>query len=253
MEKQIVVTFAMTYGYPSISNCMDNVKTLRPDTIIFLPLFPQPASATVGAAFDAISGNLSTWKYIPSLRFISGFSDDKTYVKCIAKLIRKHWSEQFNDNNVHDKIENHIDSLKAEKLIISFHGLPMSCVIKGDTYAEHCRQTYNLLIEELNLSQDYCIMAYQSRFGFSKWLQPYLDDILKDLAELGFFEIDIVSPGFFSDCLETLNEICNEYTESFKVYTNGKGKLRYINCLNDSPEAIETLTSIVYKNLVGLI
>jgi ferrochelatase len=138
---------------------------------------------------------------------------------------------------------------RHEKLILSYHGVPLKYLLKGDPYHCECHKTSRLLAERLGLGQDDYLTTFQSRFGREEWLQPYTDETLKSLPEKGVKSVDVFCPGFSSDCLETIEEI-NEENREYFMEAGGEG-FGYIPCLNAAPGHIDALVQLVEDNLKG--
>ena len=138
---------------------------------------------------------------------------------------------------------------RAERLVLSFHGVPHRSLLLGDPYHCQCHKTARLLGERLGLDRDEMIVTFQSRFGKAKWLEPYTEPTLVALASRGVKRVDIMCPGFVADCLETLEEIAQEASEAF--IAAGGTAFRYIPCLNDDPTWIAALAAIVERQLQG--
>lgn len=219
------VELGMRYGNPSIKSALDNLKNC--DKIIVLPLYPQYSASTTGSTFDEISNVFSQIRVIPAIKFINKYFDNQEYIQALAKSIKNHW-ENFG---------------KADKLIISYHGIPQRYVESGDPYQEHCEKTTKLLVEKLSLKDDEYFMAYQSRFGREKWLSPYLDKTLVDFAKNGIKKVQVICPGFSSDCLETIEEIDEENRAYF--LNAGGSKFEYIPALNFDDNHIDLLANII--------
>ena len=135
---------------------------------------------------------------------------------------------------------------KAEKLLFSMHGIPKRLVDAGDPYEQQCQQSVAAVAEVLKM-QDESVLTYQSRVGREPWLQPYTDQVIKELAQSGVKHIQVISPGFSVDCLETLEEIAMRYRDLF-IEAGGR-RLEYIPALNDSDAHISLLASIVDQQL----
>lgn len=219
------VKVGMRYGNPSIASQLEELKHC--EEIIILPLYPQSAAATTATTFDAIAKHLEKWRYIPTLTFISNYYQHPLYIQAISQQIEQHWQTYA----------------RGEKLVFSFHGLPERCTELGDPYASQCQTTAKLVAQQLKLSDKDYIVTFQSRFGPAKWLQPYTDKTLIQLAQDGINNIDIICPGFAVDCLETLEEIAKTNKELF--ITNGGKNFRYIPCLNDSDNHVALFKHII--------
>ena len=232
-NRDITFDLGMRYGNPSIKEALQRFKDKSISKILVLPLYPQAGSPTTSSTFDAVSSYLSTQSWTPNLRFISGYHDHKDYIISLSRSIK----DSFSKNG------------KPDKLIFSYHGMPDRYLQEGDPYYCFCHKTTRLVAEKLNLDKDYYEMAFQSRFGYEKWLQPYLDDMIPEMAKNGVNHLQIISPGFSVDCLETLEEINIQYRGLFE--DNGGKKFNYIPCLNDSDNQLAMIKNLVLENIKG--
>jgi len=223
------VELAMRYGNPSIQSGLKKLKQANAKKIVILPLYPQYSATTTASTFDAVANVLKTWRNIPELHLVKHYHDTPDYIDALAESITEHWQEKD----------------RAEKLLFSFHGIPQAYFEAGDPYYCECHKTARLLAEKLNLNEKDWMLTFQSRFGPKEWLKPYTDVTLKELANSGVKNVDVVCPGFSADCLETLEEINMRYREAFLV-AGGK-KFSYIPALNERPAHINTLVNIIQK------
>jgi ferrochelatase len=132
---------------------------------------------------------------------------------------------------------------------MSFHGVPERTLQLGDQYHCECHKTARLMAEQLGLVKGQYSVTFQSRFGKAKWLEPYTEPTVRQLAQNGTKRIDIVCPGFSSDCLETLEEIAMEVCHAFME--EGGESFHYIPCLNDHPEWIQALVQVTHQHTGG--
>ena len=227
----IHLQLGMRYGNPSIENALNYFKDQNIYKILVLPLYPQAGSPTNSSTFDEISRVLNSWPWLPNLRFVNGYHDHEDYILALSKSIKKSTSDC---NNI-------------EKIIFSFHGMPVRYLNEGDPYYCFCHKTARLIAEELNLKEDRYMLSFQSRFGSEEWLQPYIDEEIVKLAKNGVKNLHIISPGFSVDCLETLEEIKIQYDELFRE--NGGEKLHYIPCLNDHDDHITLIDKLIKSNM----
>jgi protoporphyrin/coproporphyrin ferrochelatase len=227
------VEFAMRYGEPSIESVLRKLRERNLTRLLVLPLYPQYAASTTASALDAVFSELMRWRNPPELRTIRDFHDDPDYIEALAGQVRSSWQ--------HDG--------PPERLLMSFHGLPRRSLSLGDPYHCECLATGRLLAERLGLSQADYQVTFQSRFGAAEWLQPYTDATLTRLAARGVRRVDLICPGFVSDCLETLEEIAIEARQKF--IQAGGTDFRYIACLNDSPALIRALVRLIDRHLAG--
>lgn len=230
-KDQVPVVTGMRYGNPSIASALQQFTQWNVRNIIVLPLYPQYCGATVGSTFDAVTAELRSYRWVPELKFISGYHHNKRYINAITDSIKKH-------------IKQHGE---PDKLIISFHGTPEFYLKKGDPYFCFCSQTTRLVKEKLDLEDDKVIQTFQSRFGKATWLQPYTDETLKGLPAKGVKNVAIICPGFAADCLETIEEIESE-NRAYFMQAGGE-KFDYIPCLNDDDDHIDMMLELVEQNL----
>ncbi|RUO36146.1 ferrochelatase [Aliidiomarina shirensis] len=229
----IVVEFGMRYGNPSIHSAIDKLLEQGVRKLVVLPLYPQYSASTSASTFDAISHDFTVRRWLPDLRFISHYHDYPAYIQAVADKIRAHWDAHG----------------RADKLIFSYHGVPKKYLDRGDPYHCECYKTTRLVAENLGLGKDEFMTTFQSRFGREEWLQPYTDMTLKALPEQGVKSLQVVCPGFSSDCLETIEEIGEENREYFME--SGGERFEYIPCLNADEQHIQALTALLQENLHG--
>lgn len=230
---QVKVVIAMRYGNPSIAGGLAELKQAGCGRILVFPLYPQYSATTTGSVFDGVSKELQQWRWIPELRILNQYYDYPGYIDALANSVRAFRKENG----------------QADKLLMSFHGLPKEYAEADDPYAIQCQQTARLLADALDLEPSEWTLSYQSRVGSKEWLQPYTDATLEQLPGQGVKKIQVICPGFAADCLETLEEIAMEYRDTF-MSAGGEG-YQYIPCLNDSPAHIDTLTKLARQYLGG--
>ncbi len=230
---RVLVRHAMRYGEPAVAGVLDALRTLGVTRVLVLPLYPQYAGATTASVADAVMQWAQKARRMPDLRFVGEYHDDPGYIAALADRVGAHWAEKG----------------RAEKLVLSFHGVPHRSLMLGDPYHCQCLKTARLLGERLGLSKTQMLVTFQSRFGKAKWLEPYTEPTLKALAAEGVRSVDVMCPGFVADCLETLEEISQEAAEAF--LEAGGTDFRYIACLNDSAVWIDALGAVAERHLQG--
>ncbi len=233
IKSPFTVELGMSYGNPSMESAIQKLKAQHCDRILVFPLYPQYAASSTASALDAVWRVLLKTRNMPAIRTIKHYHDHPAYIEALAQSVREHW-----------RING-----KPNKLVMSFHGVPKFHLLKGDMYHCECHRTARLLAEALGLNQDQYIIAFQSRFGKQEWLKPYLANILESLGKSKVNRIDVVCPGFSSDCLETLEEIAMEGKHIFQ--SNGGGEYHYIPALNENDAWIHAMTAIALENLQG--
>lgn len=260
LGKNYKVVLGMRYQNPSLESALEEFKGKEFDKIIVVPLFPQYASATTGSVKEKVMKILSKWQIIPSVSFVHSFFDNPKFVEAFAKNGRDYLEKESFDH-----------------VIFSYHGLPERQIRKGDStgtclvaakkdkslagqanccstlhrlnqscYRAQCFETSRLLAKALNLSEDRYTVCFQSRLGKDPWIQPYTEDIIKQLAKEGKSKVLAYSPAFIADCLETTVEIGQEYAEVFEE--EGGKYLQMVESLNNSSLWIEALEDIVLRD-----
>jgi ferrochelatase len=229
----IEVRYAMRYGNPSIASQLDQLKADGITQVLILPAYPQYSATTTASVFDAVYSWAAKVRRLPEFRFVNHYHDAPGYIDALAENVRAHWRS----------------SGKAEHLVMSFHGVPERTLKLGDPYHCECRKTSRLLAEKLGLQKDNYTVTFQSRFGKARWLEPYTEPSLIKMAQAGIKSVDVICPGFTSDCLETLEEINMEVRHAF-LSAGGKD-YRYIPCLNDSPVWLAALADFTAQHLAG--
>ncbi|MDZ7922586.1 MAG: ferrochelatase [Marinagarivorans sp.] len=229
----IEVAFAMRYGAPSIASELDRLLQKGVRKLVVLPLYPQYSGSTTGSTFDAIAADFTRRRWLPELRFVNEYASHPAYIAAVAQSIHAYWQQHG----------------RPQKLIFSYHGVPLNYLHKGDPYHCQCLKTSRLVAEALGLSGDEYLTTFQSRFGKQEWLKPYTDHTLKALPAQGVTHVQVVCPGFAADCLETIEEIGEENREYF-MHAGGQ-KFEYIPALNSSPVHIAALAKMLEENMVG--
>ena len=215
-ERSMRVAWGMRYGTPSIQ---EGLKALADcGEIVVLPLYPQFSRSTTESVRDVLP---------PGTKMIEQFHDHPAYLAALAAGVQRHWAAHG----------------RGEKLVMSFHGLPQRVVDRGDPYQEQCLATAKILAGSLRIAPADYLVTFQSRFGAAEWLQPYTEPTLVGLAKQGLKRVDVVCPGFTSDCLETLEEIAVEARRAF--LGAGGQTFHALPCLNESPEWIAAMAKII--------
>jgi protoporphyrin/coproporphyrin ferrochelatase len=234
--QHLIVRHAMRYGNPSVASVLDELHAANATRILVVPLYPQYAAATTASVNDAVMAWMQQQRRQPELRFVNRYHDDRAYIDALAASVRAHWQRNSTQG-------------RAQKLVMSFHGVPERSLLLGDPYHCECHKTARLLAERLGLVKEQWQVTFQSRFGKAKWLEPYTEPTLVALAQQGVTSVDVICPGFASDCLETLEEISQEARDAF-LAAGGKD-FNYIACLNDRHEWIAALAALVQRHLQG--
>ncbi|MGI9237582.1 MAG: ferrochelatase [Woeseiaceae bacterium] len=227
------VALAMSYGEPSVDVAIDRLLEKGARQLLVLPLYPQYSGTTTASVIDAVARKFNRLRWVPEARFINQYHDEPGYIAALAASIREFWKENG----------------RGTLLMFSFHGVPRQTLLDGDPYHCQCQKTARLVAEALELGDDEWVLSFQSRVGREEWLRPYTDETVEKLAKQGKSRLDVVCPGFSTDCLETLEEIAMQNAELF--LKSGGEVLHYIPALNAREDHVSFLTDLIEKNLGG--
>ena len=219
------------YGYlefcnPVSSAGLDSLREQGVTRVLVLPAYPQYSATTTASVIDGVMNWAAKVRNLPELRFINRYHDQAGYIEALKQRVQQHWLAHG----------------RPDKLLMSFHGVPQRTLEMGDPYHCECHKTGRLLAEALGLKKDEYVVTFQSRFGKAKWLEPYTEPTLVAMAGQGVKKVDVICPGFTSDCLETLEEIQQEAQEAF-LHAGGES-FSYIPCLNNHAQWIDALADI---------
>lgn len=229
----VEVALAMTYGEPSVEAGLTRLESAGVRRVLVLPLYPQYSGTTTAAAMDALFDALRRRRWLPEIRSIGSYHDDPAYLAALARSIEAHATAHG----------------RSDHLLMSFHSIPRRYLEQGDPYYCQCQKTARLLAEQLRLEPGQWSISFQSRLGRQPWLMPYTDMVVTQLAKRGIKTLDVVCPGFSSDCLETLEEVAIRYAEDFQAA--GGQQLRYIPALNADADHIAALATLCRHHLQG--
>lgn len=229
------VELGMRYGEPSIAAAARKLRGEGCRRLLLLPLYPQYSATSTGSTFDALAAELSTWRRVPELRTIMGYHDEPGYLDAVAASIREAWDAGG----------------EPDRLLFSFHGIPLRYFRGGDPYHCLCHETARLVAARLGLADDRWEVAFQSRFGREEWLKPYTDKTVQAMARAGIGRLDVVSPAFSADCLETLEELDGLNRELWIAAGGRSEDYRYLPCLDDRPDHVRFLAGLIERNLAG--
>ena len=217
---------AMSYGNPGIPDVMDTLRSEGVDHFVLLPLFPQYSATSTGAVYDAVNKWALKQRNLPNISIVKDYFAHPLYIKALADSILR-----FQEKHG-----------KPDKLMFSFHGIPQPYADKGDPYPQRCKCTAAQVAHTLGLKEDEWIISFQSRFGKQEWVKPYTDVVLEEWGQQGVRSVQVVSPAFSADCLETLEELAIENRDNF--LNAGGQEYHYIPALNADAAHIELLAAI---------
>jgi protoporphyrin/coproporphyrin ferrochelatase len=228
----IEIEFGMRYGLPSMNQAVTALMDKGCRRILLFPMYPQYSGATTGSSCDGLFLALMKKRWMPAIKIVSPYYAHKSYLTAQTEIINQWYQEQ---------------KIRPEKLVLSYHGIPLEYVKKGDPYCCMCTETTQRMFPLLKIPAEEVIHTFQSRFGRDPWLEPYTDLTIEDLPKKGITRIAVACPGFTADCLETLDEIGNEANESF--HEAGGKDLKLIPCLNDDDRWIQAMKDITLEEL----
>lgn len=218
----------MRYGAPDLGEATKDLIKRGCTKIILFPMYPQYSASTTASTYDAVFATLLKERFVPTLKVVDPFYQHKGYIEALIAQ-----ANEYLENAKH----------QPDKIILSYHGVPLSYVQKGDPYCCQCVETTQLFIENSKIPTDKIQHCFQSRFGKDPWLNPYTDETVEKFARDGLKHLAVMCPGFTADCLETLDEIANEARESF--HKLGGETLNLIPCVNDHPIFIRMMADII--------
>ncbi len=233
-NNRIIVDWAMRYGTPAIADKLQELKDKGCDRIILFPLYPQYSAATTATALDKAYEKLQSMRWQPAIRTVPPYFDHPAYINAVANSLTSHMKSL---------------SWQPDRILVAFHGLPKEYLDKGDPYHCHCQKTLRLLRYKLKMPEDKVQLVFQSRFGKAEWLQPYAQQTVEALPRQGVKNLLMISPGFASDCVETLEELAIGLKETFEE--NGGQNFAVVPCLNDSGSSIALLRQLLDEEMQG--
>jgi ferrochelatase len=231
---QVPVRFGMQVGNPPVAETVRGLIREGVDRLIVLPMYPQYSATTTASALDVLFQALMRERRVPALRVVPPYYAHPAYLDAVAAVIRE---------------EVAVLPREPDHFLLSFHGIPVKYVERGDPYPEHVEETTRLLLERLAWPADHWTRSFQSLFGRDPWLQPYTDRTLERLAQEGVRRVFVATPGFTADCLETIDEIGYEARELFR-HAGGE-ELHRGRCLNDHPAWIQGMKLLVQEEGKG--
>jgi len=237
---KVMVDYAMRYGNPSIEQRITAMMGQGCDRILIAPMYPQYCAATTATVFDEVARVLGEMRWQPALRFVPPYHDHPDYLTALADDLARQVAGL---------------SFKPEVMLMSFHGMPLQTLEKGDPYFCHCSKTARLLREELATRPAFDGVrfetTFQSRFGPARWLEPSTDTTLIEEGKKGTKRLVVAAPGFAADCVETLEELALEGRDEF-IEAGGED-YAVLDCLNTSDHGLAMIDAMLRRELGGWI
>ncbi len=230
----VPVRFGMQIGNPPVGDVVRGLIAEGVERLIVLPMYPQYSATTTASATDVLFKALLRERRVPALRVVPPYYEHPAYLDAVTTVIREELARL---------------PWQPEHYLLSFHGIPIKYAQRGDPYATHVKRTTARLVERLGWPRQRWTQTFQSLFGRDEWLKPYTETRLRELARQGVKNVFVATPGFTTDCLETLDEIGNEASEAFR-HAGGE-KLHACPCLNDHPAWVEAMRTLVVQEGQG--
>lgn len=240
------VSLAMRYGKPSIESALLALSRQGIEQVTLAPLYPQFADSTVTTGLEEVKRVVKAHKLSFKFNLLESFYKQPLYIQALVSSAQEYLQEEF------------------DHLLFSFHGIPerhIHKLVKDDKhnlqathssqvdakhidvcYRTQCLKTAELFAEHMGLPSDKWSVSFQSRLGRTKWIEPYTDMHLDELAAKGVKRLLVMSPAFVADCLETLEEIGIRGREQFLAA--GGTSFQLIPCLNDTPSWVVALNQL---------
>jgi ferrochelatase len=259
LPREVMVRHAMRYGKPSIGHVLDEMKADGCGRIVVLPLYPQYAGATVGTVVDEVARWQLKQRWVPTVQFVPPYYDHALYINALANSVREEVTGyRLQVTGKKKRANRQLSTVNPPQVLIaSFHGMPLKACHDGDVYYCHCHKTARLLAKELGMT--FCktidevvaapqgkpplLLSFQSRFGKAEWLKPYFANVLEELPKHGITNVQVISPAFAADCVETLEELALAGRDSF-IEAGGQSYF-VVPCLNDSDASMDMLRGLV--------
>lgn len=238
LGNKVHVRYAMCYGQENIKHVLTELNNTGYKRIAILPAYPQYAASTVAAIYDQVAQWMQKTRNIPQLRFVRSYPTAPEYIEALAEALEKHWGKHGRPNFT-----------AKEKVLASYHSIPLAMHEVGDPYRAECEAGAAALAARLQIPEGGLQVTYQSVFGPAQWIGPATIDTVTKLGESGLRRLDIICPGFVADCLETLEEIA---IQNKTAYENAGGDgFHYVPWGNASAGCVQMLIAQAEETLRG--
>ncbi|MFI7835573.1 ferrochelatase [Pseudomonas asiatica] len=244
------VEIAMRYGQPALPEVLERLVAQGVRKVTLAPLYPQFADSTVTTVVELARQTVSERQLPLQLRVLQPFYEHPDYIEALVASARPYLEQDY------------------DHLLLSFHGLPERHLKKLDPTGKHdfqaadcckdanadmravcyrgqCLATARAFAQKMGIPDGKWSVSFQSRLGRAKWIEPYTEARLDELAKAGVKKLLVMCPAFVADCIETLEEIGMRGSEQF-VEAGGQ-ELVLVPCLNDHPEWVKALAGMCEK------
>ncbi|MCG6574970.1 ferrochelatase [Pseudomonas sp. AF32] len=249
------VELAMRYGEPSIESALVRLASQGHKKITLAPLYPQFADSTVTTVVEEARRVVREKGLDVQFSILQPFYDQPEYLDALVASARPYLAQDY------------------DHLLLSFHGLPERHLTKLDPtgfhcfkdadccknassqvmatcYRAQCIRSAELFAKRLGLADGKWSVSFQSRLGRAKWIEPYTEARLDELAKSGVKKVLVMCPAFVADCIETLEEIGDRGREQFREA--GGEELVLVPCLNDQPQWVKALSTLCERAPIAL-
>lgn len=241
------VELGMRYAEPSIEKALLALVEQGAKSIVLAPLYPHFADSTTTTAIEETQRIIAKHSLNIKLKILPAFYADQPYLDALLSTTQPSLAQDF------------------DHLLLSFHGLPERHLRKLDPTKSHCLsgpdccktapqevldtcyraqciRSAELFAEQAGLKPAQWSVSFQSRLGRAKWIEPYTETHLDELAQQGVKKLLVMSPAFVADCVETLEELAIRGREQF--IAAGGESLELVPCLNDDPVWAQALVQL---------
>jgi ferrochelatase len=228
----VEVYTAMRYWNPAIKDVAETLSKKTLDMIALLPLYPHYSITTTGSSFNE-------WRRVYQgdtgrLKYVYDYFDNPKYISAL-------------NARIDETILRFPEDVREDiQIVFSAHGTPKSLAEKGDPYPKQIKATVESVMQARNFSHEYHL-CFQSKVGPAKWLEPSIDNVIKDLAGQRKRQLLIVPVSFVSDHIETLFELDVEY----RIVADKENIENFIvmQGLNDSKVFVAALKALAVQAL----
>jgi ferrochelatase len=234
----VEVLAAMRYGSPSVADVLAGAVARGHERVLVVPMYPQYAGSAAGSVLERTHEVIAALPHHPLVRMVRAFGEHPAYVEAVCTALEDRWASVGRP-----------DGAAGDRVLLSFHGIPQAHADAGDPYPRECAATTEAVRARLGLDDETLLMTFQSKFGPAPWLTPPTIDTVAALGAAGCRRLEVVCPGFVSDCLETLEEIEQLNREAYDE-AGGAG-FAYVPWGNVTPAWTAALAQIVTEHLAG--
>jgi len=241
------VEVAMRYGQPALPEVLKRLAAQGVRKVTLAPLYPQFADSTVTTVIELATQTIAQHQLPLEMLVLQPFYDQPSYIDALVASARPYLQDDY------------------DHLLLSFHGLPERHLKKLDPTGNHCFQSADCcqqacanvravcyrsqclasaaaFAKAMGIADGKWSASFQSRLGRAKWIEPYTETRLDELAKAGVKRLLVMCPAFVADCIETLEEIGDRGREQF-IEAGGE-ELVLVPCLNDHPQWARTLARL---------